>query len=129
MTQDGEIEDDRMYDEMDDAFWDELYGKEAKKRRRELGKAERQARPKKVRRPREGLLPGEKGAGAGTQIAFVSARHGRYVTAIKKIRHVDPNAIEYTKIPSEVPRSWAIIGCGAISSPIMATSSLVWRFT
>jgi hypothetical protein len=42
-----------------------------------------------------------------TQIAFVSDMRGQYVTALKRVRIVDPNAITYQRIPPVLPESWA----------------------
>ena len=77
-------------DGTDDDLWDELFG--TKKKRKPASK--------------RGVVRGEKSV---TKIAFVSDMHGRYVTGLRKIRKVDPNAIVYQKVPKVLPLSWAKI--------------------
>ena len=106
----------------EDAFWDDIYdGKHKNKKRRKKIKIKkaRAKRERKGRRDYSNRLPGELGFSGVTKIAFVSDARGRFVTAIKKTRWVDPNAIVYTKVPNlkvadrkypedpSVPRSWA----------------------
>ncbi len=76
-------------DGTDDDLWEEILGK----KRRKGGKRGSRSR-----------ALGETGV---THIAFVSDMHGRFVTGLKKVRKVDPNAIVYTKIPKEITSSWA----------------------
>jgi len=73
-------------DGTDDDLWDEIFGKKKKK---------------SASSSRAKSTPGV------THIAFVSDMHGRYVTGLKKIRKVDPNAIVYQRIPTVIPLSWA----------------------
>jgi hypothetical protein len=84
-------------DGTDDDLWEEVFGVKKKK---------------KGGRSTAGGKGGSRGPGSRhetgvTQVAFVSDMHGRFVTGLKKVRKVDPNAIVYQKIPSEVTRSWA----------------------
>ena len=78
-------------DGTDDDLWDELFGTKKKK---------------KTQGTRRAVARGDKSV---TKIAFVSDMHGRYVTGLRKIRKVDPNAIVYQKVPKVLPLSWAKI--------------------
>ena len=104
----------------DDSFWDEIYqGKHKKKKRRKKIKVAKAKHSRRAMRRDPNRLPGELGFSGVTKIAFVSDAKGRYITAIKKTRWKDPNAIVYTKVPylkvedrkypedPPVPRSWA----------------------
>mmetsp|Transcript_21417 Transcript_21417/g.46697 ORF Transcript_21417/g.46697 Transcript_21417/m.46697 type:complete len:553 (-) Transcript_21417:507-2165(-) len=77
-------------DGTDDDIWDEVFGKKKRK-----GKG------------RSGVSRGNRIDTGVTHIAFVSDMHGRFVTGLKKIRKIDPNAIIYQRIPNEISVSWA----------------------
>jgi len=82
-------------DGTDDDLWEEVFGSKKSKQRRSQGRKARGDRSRNA-----------DSAGV-TQIAFVSDMHLRFITGLKKIRKVDPNAIVYQKIPNEIPSSWA----------------------
>ncbi|CAK9013773.1 WD repeat-containing protein 26 homolog (AtWDR26), partial [Durusdinium trenchii] len=82
-------------DGTDDDIWDEVFSKK-KRGRQSSGSGGRQARA------------GTRASDGGvTHIHFISDKHGRFVTGLKKVRTYDPNAMMYTKIPNEITMSWA----------------------
>lgn len=77
--------------EIDDATWDDMFNEKKIKKTRVPGE-------RKQRVPKEG----------SAAIAFISDRAGRFMTAIRRVRKRDPNAVQYTRVPSEpLPLSWA----------------------
>jgi hypothetical protein len=102
-----------------DDFWSQLYddgavGKKGrglkaekkekipKEKKEKVPKEKKEKVPKekkeKVPKEKKDKVPKDKKDKGVTQLAFVSDVHGQYVTALKRIRAVDLNALEYIRV-------------------------------
>jgi hypothetical protein len=108
----------------EELIWREIYGGDDSDSDLEDLEGRRGRRPaSRVRRPGDARTPreprekkdrvkkeksaGDKGDKGVTKIAYVSDKHGEFVTAVKRVRIVDLNALEYVRLPKlekDVPK-------------------------